>query len=143
MSNPSRRGYDDIDDSTGGLVAFGAVTFAGVMLAISSIFQLLQGIAAVADDKVYVRGLNYTYEFDVTAWGWIHIIIAVIGLATGIGLLVGQTWARVAGIAIAGLAMLANFAFLPYYPFWSIIVIAFDVFVIWALCRQLSTDTAR
>lgn len=136
MSNTSSR--PDYDDTSGsGLFAYGLVTFAGVMLAMMSVFQILEGISAAANDTVYVRGLNYTYEFDVTAWGWIHIIIGVIGLATGIGILVGQQWARLCGIAIAALSMLTNFAFMPYYPIWTFVIIAFDVFVIWALCQQV------
>jgi hypothetical protein len=140
MSNTSpQAGYDGSDSSESGIFAYGIVTFAGFILVIASVFSLLEGIAAAASDSVYVRGLNYTWEFDVTAWGWFHIIIGAIGLAAGIGLLVGQTWARVCGIVIAGLSMLSNFAFMPYYPFWAIVIIAFDVFVIWALCQQIST----
>lgn len=137
MSNTSSRaGYDDYEGFASGLFADGMVTFAGIMLAITSLFQVLEGIAAAADDKVYVRGLSYTYEFDVTAWGWFHIIVGAIGLATGIGVLMRQAWARFCGIAIAGLSMLMNFAFMPYYPFWTAVIMAFDVFVIWALCQQ-------
>jgi len=142
MSNTSPRpGYDSDDTSGTGLLAYGVVTFAGVLLAMTSTFQLLEGIAAAANDTVYVRGLNYTYQFDVTAWGWIHIILGVIGIATGIGVLAGQTWARICGIAIAGLSMLANFAFMPYYPFWTIVIIVLDVFVIWALCHQIGAES--
>ena len=144
MSNTSARpGYDDFDDSPGGLVAYGTVSFAGVMLAVTAIFQILQGISAVANDKLYVVGLNYTYEFDVTTWGWIHIVVGAIALATGIGLLMGQGWARILGIVMAVVVIVTNFAYLPYYPFWSITIIAFAVFVIWALCRQISADSAR
>ncbi|HEX3298445.1 MAG TPA: hypothetical protein VHR85_16655 [Nocardioides sp.] len=140
MSNTSPR--TDYDEGSGSsLFAYGLVTFAGIMLAIISVFQLLEGIAAAANDKVYVRGLDYTYQFDVTAWGWFHIIIGVIGIATAYGVLTGQTWGRLCGIAIAGLSMLSNFAFMPYYPFWAFVIIAFDVFVIWALCHQISTES--
>ena len=56
---------------------------------------------------------------DITTWGWVHLVLGAIGVATGLGLLAGQTWARVTGVAIAVVASLANFAFLPYYPLWS------------------------
>ena len=144
MSNTSMHpGYDDFDDSAGGLVAYGTVTFAGVMLSVTAIFQILEGISAVANDKIYVSGLNYVFEFDVTTWGWIHIVVGAIALATGIGLLAGQTWARVLGIIIAVLVIITNFAYMPYYPFWAVVVIAFAVFVIWALCRQMAADSAK
>jgi hypothetical protein len=87
-----------------------------------------------------VRGLSYTFEFDVTAWGWIHLLLGLVGLGTGIGILVGQTWARILGVFIAGVSTVSNFMFMPYYPFWSLAVIALDVLVIWALCSQIAKD---
>jgi len=125
------------DETTGGAWAFGVVTFAGVMLVTVATFQILEGIAALAKDEVFLVGVEYVYKFDVTTWGWIHIVLGAIGLATGIGLLAGQTWARITGIALAVLGALASFAFLPYYPLWSILVIAFYVLVMWALTAQL------
>jgi len=126
------------EESTRRSLAFGVSSFAGIMLVTLAVFQIMQGIAAVANDKVYVRGLNYTYEFDVTTWGWIHIVVGAIGIATGIGILAAQTWGRIAGICVAVVAAVTNFAFLPYYPLWSIVIIAFSGFVIWALCTQVS-----
>ena len=126
--------------STKGVVAFGITTFAGVLLTMVSVFQIIQGISAIANDNLYVRGLNYTFELDVTAWGWIHLVIGLVGLGTGIGILMGQTWGRILGILIAGLSTVSNFLFLPYYPFWSLAVIALDVVVIWALCSQIADE---
>jgi hypothetical protein len=140
MSNTPPQRIDDEFDSTKDVVAYGFATFAGVLLATLSVFQILEGIAALANDKVYVRGLSYTYEFDVTTWGWIHLIIGLVGLATGIGILMGQAWGRILGILIAVLSALSNFAFVPYYPFWSLAIIALDVFVIWALCTQMASE---
>jgi hypothetical protein len=139
MSNTSPGERYDVDSSKG-VLAFGVTTFAGVLLAVVSVFQVLQGIAAIANDTVFVRGLSYTWEFDVTAWGWIHLIIGLIGLGTGIGILMGQTWAWMVGIFIAGLSTVSNFMFMPYYPFWSLAVIALDVLVIWALCSQIARE---
>jgi hypothetical protein len=133
----SRQSYDM---STKGVLASGVTRFAGVMLAVVAVFEILQGIAAIAHDSVFVRGLNYTYKFDVTAWGWIHLLIGVVGLAVGIAIVTEHTVGYLAGIAVAGLGAVANFAFLPYYPFWSLLIIAFNVLVIWALCTQLGRD---
>ena len=135
MSTASQ--HRSYDETTGGAWAFGIVTFAGVMLVTVATFQILEGIAAIAKDEVFVLGSDYVYKFDVTTWGWIHVVLGAIGLATGIGLLAGQTWARVTGIALAVVGALASFAFLPYYPLWSILVIAFYVLVMWALTTQL------
>jgi hypothetical protein len=130
----------DYEDSTKRMVAYGTTAFAGVMLATVGVFQILEGISAVAKDDVYVRGLDYVYKLDITAWGWITMLIGAIAVGVAIGILLGQTWGRIAGIAIAGLSALSNFAFLPYSPVWTLVIIAFNAFVIWALCVQLSHD---
>jgi len=130
----------DYEDSTKRMVAYGTTAFAGVMLATVSVFQILEAISALAKDDVYVSGLSYTYKFSLTTWGWIHLIIGLIALAVAIGILLGQTWGRIAGIAIAALVAFSNFAFLPYTPVWALVIIAFSGFVIWALCVQLSHD---
>lgn len=113
--------------------------FAACILAIAGLFQVLQGIAAVAKDKIYVTGVDYAYQLDVTKWGWIHIVLGVIAVAVAAGILADQAWGRWAGIVIASLAAISNFLFLPYYPFWSLILIAFSVFIIWSLCYQIDS----
>jgi hypothetical protein len=133
----SRRAYDD---STKAMVTHGVTAFAGVMLVALAIFQVMSGIAAIAEDDIYVRGVNYTYELDITAWGWIHLVIGLVAIAAGVAILLGQTWGRITGIAIATVSALANFASLPHYPVWSIVIIAFDVLVVWALCTQLTHE---
>jgi hypothetical protein len=130
MSNRSRQ---DFDTSTRGSWAYGIGAFAGVILATVGLFQFLEGLSAVAKDKVYVTTTDYLYSVDLTGWGWVHVILGAIAVAVGIAVLYGQDWARVAGIVIAVLSAISNFAFLPYYPFWSIMVIAIDVLAIWAL----------
>jgi hypothetical protein len=112
----------------------GFVVFGGVMLMMVGGFQAIQGLVAIFRDDYYLvsrSGLLLTMDF--TAWGWTHLIIGLIAVGTGIGVLVGQTWARVVGIIIAVLSALANLAFLPAYPIWSTIIIAMDVLVIYAL----------
>ena len=138
MTGTSHSAYDT--STTRGLVALGVTSFAGVLMATVSIFQILEGIAALAKDDVYVTGVDYTYKFDVTSWGWIHLVVGIIGLVTGLAILFGQTWGRLLGIFIAILGTLANFAFIPYYPVWSIVVIGFWILTLWALCTQLGDD---
>jgi hypothetical protein len=138
MSTTAPRRYDD---STSGLVAMGVVGFAGIMLATVGIFQIFEGIAAIAEDEIYVSGVEYVFELDVTTWGWIHLVLGVLAVGSGFGMLAGQVWGQMAGIAIATIGAVASFAFLPYYPLWSIVVIAFNVFIIWALCTQVSRGT--
>jgi hypothetical protein len=110
--------------------------FASVMMIVAGIWQSVAGLIAIFENEFYLATRNYLFQFDATSWGWIHLLVGVlIGLA-GIGLLAGQTWARVVGIVLAVLSAIANFLFLPYYPFWSILIIGLDVLVIWALSTR-------
>ncbi|WP_415924263.1 hypothetical protein [Streptomyces sp. AK08-02] len=116
----------------------GWVVFAGVLMISGGLMTLLAGIAAIAKDDVFVTTRNYVYEFDITAWGWIHLIMGVVITLAGAALFQGATWARVVGVGLAGLAMLANFLWIPYAPFWAVVLIAINGFVIWALCTAPS-----
>lgn len=127
---------------TGGWVA-GGVMFAAVLLLCSGILAVLQGIAAVAEDDVYTRVGSYVFEFDLTSWGWIHIVVGALVAVTGGALLKGMTWARFAGLFFASLSLIAQFLFLPYAPFWSILMIGIDVFVLWALATSLDDPRSR
>ncbi|MET9450625.1 DUF7144 family membrane protein [Streptomyces cinerochromogenes] len=114
----------------------GGVTFAGVLMVCSGILAVLQGIAAIAGDEVYFRVGAYVYRINLTGWGTIHIIIGALVLLTGIGLLRDMTWARFAGLFLVSLSLIAQFLFLPYQPVWSFVMMAIDVFVIWALASR-------
>jgi hypothetical protein len=116
--------------------AIGGVTFAGSIMILVGIFQAIAGLAAIFDDNFYVVTRNYAFDLDVTAWGWIHLIVGVLVGFAGWGLLSGRTWARVVAITLALLSAIANFLFIPYYPFWSLLIIAVDVFVIWAIAAH-------
>jgi hypothetical protein len=112
----------------------GWVIFAGTMMVLIGSFHVIQGLVALFDDGYYLVGKNgLTVSVDYTGWGWTHLIGGVIIIAAGLGLFAGQTWARAAGVLLAGLSAILNFAFIAAYPFWSLTVIALDVFVIYAL----------
>lgn len=113
--------------------AAGWAMFAGIMLIISGVFDVIQGIVALANDEFFVIGVDYVFKFDVTSWGWIHIIGGIVLVASGAGIFSGNVMARTVGVIVAGLSIVWNFAWLPYYPIWSIITIAIGVTVIWAL----------
>lgn len=118
--------------------AAGGVMFAGVLLMVDGVMAVIKGIAGIASDDVYARIRNYTFKFDVTAWGWIHLVLGVVLLVIGWGILKGAGWARGLGIGLAALSMIVNFMWLPYEPIWAVISIAIDAFVIWALCTDRS-----
>jgi len=113
--------------------AVGWAGFAGVMLIMIGIFDVIQGLVALFNDEFFVVTQEWVFEFDITAWGWIQLILGVILIASGIGIFSGNVAARTVGVIIAGLAAIVNFAWLPYYPVWSIIVIAICIAIIWAL----------
>jgi hypothetical protein len=115
------------------LMATGFTAFAAALMIVSGIWALLVGISALAKDKVFVISSDYTYKIDVTGWGWIHLILGIVVAIGGLCLLLGQTWARVLAVFLAVCSAIAQFVFLPYYPLWSILIIALDVFVIWAV----------
>jgi len=99
------------------------------------LFQVIAGLTAIIDDEFFVVTRNYTFDLDTSAWGWVHLLLGVLLFFVSWGLFTGAAWAVVAAIFLAGLSAVANFFFIPYYPFWAILVIALDVWVIWSLTR--------
>ncbi|MFW0793602.1 hypothetical protein AAFP30_07310 [Gordonia sp. CPCC 205515] len=114
-------------------IAGGTTIGAAALLLVAGIVGLLQGISAVAKDDLFVAGPQYVYKLDLTSWGWIHILLGVIAIVVAFGMFAAATWARVSAIVIASLSIIANFLWLPYYPWWSILVIALDILIIWAV----------
>jgi len=113
--------------------AVGWAGFAGVMLIMIGIFDVIQGLVALFNDDFFVVTEEWVFQFDITTWGWIQLILGVVLLASGIGIFSGNVLGRTVGVIAAGLAAIANFAWLPYYPLWSIIVISVCIAIIWAL----------
>jgi hypothetical protein len=116
--------------------AVGFILFAAIMMLMSGVFQAIQGLVGIFENEFYVATRNYLFQFDATTWGWIHLIGGIIVALAGWGLLSGQTWARTVAIIVAVLSAIANFAFIPYYPFWSLLIITLDIFVIWAVAAH-------
>ncbi|MEE1815586.1 DUF7144 family membrane protein [Streptomyces sp. NPDC004288] len=114
--------------------AGGLRMFAAVMLALAGLLGIFRGIMAIAKDDVFVTTPDYVFQFDVTGWGWIHLCLGIVALLVSFGLFGAAAWARYTGIGIAALVVIANFLSLPYYPWWSVIMIAMSGFIIWALC---------
>lgn len=111
----------------------GLVTFAGAVMIIIGVFHAITGIAAIFEDEFFVVTQNYLFDLDVTAWGWMQLLLGVIVFFAGWGIFSGATWARVTGMVLVTLSAIANFFFIPYYPVWAVLIIALDIAVIWAL----------
>ena len=87
---------------------------------------------------------KWVFQLDTTTWGWIHIIfVGLIALGAGFGLFAGQVWARTVAVIAACLSMIANFLWIPpYYPWWALLIITFDAFVIWAVTAHGRAHTS-
>jgi len=113
--------------------AVGVIAFAGILMVLAGVFHVIQGLVALVNDNFFVIGQEYVFKFDVTTWGWIHLIGGIIVGLAGIALFQGSTWARTVAVVVAGLSIIASFLWMPYYPIWSLVVVTFDLFVIWAV----------
>jgi hypothetical protein len=113
--------------------AIGWTGFAGIMMVMGGIWWIIAGIVALANDTFYVVGEEYIFQFDVTTWGWIHLLLGIVVVLAGIYLFTGAVWARIVGVTVAVLWALFAFAWMPWYPVWAIMLIAISVSVIWAL----------
>jgi hypothetical protein len=110
------------------------IAFAAVLLAVVGVLQIMQGLTALLDEGVYVVGESgLVLNVDYTVWGWAHMLLGVLAILVAAGLLAGNTLARVVGVVIAMVSAIVNIAFLPAYPWWSALVIVFDVLVIYGL----------
>jgi hypothetical protein len=113
--------------------AVGLTVFAGTIMIMIGVLHAMQGLVALFNDTFYVVGAEYVFSFDVTTWGWIHLLLGILVAFAGFFVFRGAVWARTIGVIFAVLSALVNFAWLPYYPVWGLVIIALDIFVIWAL----------
>lgn len=137
-TSPTTSGPASVYDKPGSAWADGLAVFGGCALLTLGLFQFFQGLSAALEDEVYLVTVNYVLDFDLTVWGWIHMVIGVLAVVVGIGIIAGQTWGFVFGIVVAIVSALSSFAFMPYYPLWSLVIIAFDIAVIWALSSLIT-----
>jgi len=119
------------DEGSGWAVGF--ILFAAMLMMMIGVFQALAGLVAIFNDNFYAATREYVFKFDVATWGWIHLIVGIVVALAGWALLAGRMWGRVVGIILALVSAIASFLFIPYYPFWALLILVLDVFVIWAL----------
>ncbi|MCX5076975.1 hypothetical protein ACFWHQ_26485 [Streptomyces sp. NPDC060334] len=120
--------------------ASGTTLLAAALMIVGGVMAVLEGIATVVNDDLFVVTRHYVYEFSRTGWGWVHIILGVALVIAGCAVIGGALWARYFGVAIASLGVVANFLWLPYYPLWALVLIAVNLLVIWALCTGMHRE---
>ena len=114
-------------------IAVGTTATAGLLLVLVGFFHIAQGIVDLTNNDFYTVGENWAFRFNVTTWGWLHLLGGVIVLLAGVGLFTGSVLARTVAVIVAMISIILSFIWLPYYPWWSLLIIAFDFVVIWAL----------
>jgi hypothetical protein len=118
---------------------YGLVLFASVLLVILACFNLIYGIAAIANSHVFTANAHYVFG-DLRTWGWITLIIALLQLVAAAGVLAGNQLARWFAVAVLGLNAIDQMLFIPAYPFWSLMIIAVDVVALYGLCAYGSRE---
>src|SRR5262252_10430279 len=112
---------------------YGLVLFAGVLLLVVGFWNMIYGIAAIANSHVFVANAHYVFG-NLRTWGWITLIIGVLQLLAAAGVVAGNQLARWFGVAVLGLNAIDQMFFIPAYPFWSLVIIAVDVVALYGLC---------
>lgn len=145
MTRPDPQLDDYDDDAASQGIALTISIAAAALLFVAGLVSLIQGIAALANDHIFVSadvgGTDYIFSFNLTTWGWIHVVLGIIGIIVAAGLAVGSDWGRICAIAIACISIVAQFLWFPYYPGWAILIIVLDLIVIWAVATW-RTDQA-
>ena len=126
--------YQSSDSATSTRTGWtGWITFAAIMMIIAGSLNALYGLIAVVNDEWVVWTNRASLYLDISQWGWIHLVVGLVVLLSGIALFSGNILARTVGVIAVAISLMSNFLFLPAYPVWAIIVITIDVLVIWAL----------
>ena len=112
---------------------YGLVFFAAILLLIAGFFNMIYGIAAIANSHVFVANAHYVVG-NLRTWGWITLIISVLQLIAAAGVLAGNQLARWFAVAVVGLSAIDMMFFVPAYPFWALTIIAVDVVALYGLC---------
>jgi hypothetical protein len=126
----TRLTYGD-DDAPGS----GWISFAGVMIVMVAILNIIDGIAAISKSSFFVGDAKYILS-DLKTWGWIILGIGVIQLFVAFGIWAGNQLARWTGIVIVSVNAIAQLLFIPAYPFWALAIFSLDVLILYGLAAH-------
>jgi hypothetical protein len=132
---PREARYEGQRRSGGGAALTGTI-LAGVLMMVSGVVTFLSGLGMITKANFYFYSSAYAYHWTTKSWGWTDLIIGAVIFLAGACVLLGMTWARMVGVLLASLGVIAAFLSLPTYPLWSVVLLALDLFIIWALLRR-------
>ena len=115
------------------------IVFAVALLVTVGFFNLIDGIAAIANSHVFIANAHYVVG-DLRAWGWVVLILGVLQVLAAVAILAGSQAARWFAVVVIGLNAIGQMLFIPAYPFWSLLIIALDVVALWGLCAYGSRE---
>lgn len=130
-------------EKRGGGVLAGIVVFAGSLLVVIGMVNVFQGFIALFNDERLAMTRNNLIVVDTTGYGWVLLISGLLMLGVAAGLLAAQTWARFAAIVLVCLHAVTQIAWLGAYPVWSLLMIALDTVVLFALTVRWSDVRER
>ncbi len=111
----------------------GWVVFAGIMMVIGGALWAIQGLIAVFNGDLVIFGDEGALFLNVTGWGWVHMILGLLLLLSGILVMRGNLFGRTIAVILVTLSIIVNFIWLPVYPVWAIVIIVIDVFILYAV----------
>ena len=120
----------------------GWVTFAGVMLFIAGVLNIIYGIAAIGDSSFFVQDQKYILS-NLNTWGWVTLVLGLVELGAAFSLWSGNLYGRVIAIFAASLGAIAALLAIPAYPFWSLAIFALDLWIVYGLAVYGEEDSAR
>jgi hypothetical protein len=115
------------------------IVFAVALLVTVGVFNLIDGIAAIANSHVFIANAHYVVG-DLRAWGWVVLILGALQVIAAVAVLAGSQAARWFAVVVIGLNAIGQMLFIPAYPFWSLLIIAVDVVALWGLCAYGSRE---
>jgi hypothetical protein len=141
VETPTHRGAGSAprprDEDRGG----GWLTFAGILLAIVGVMNVIGGIAAIDKAQVFVADAKFVFA-DLNTWGWVILLLGSVQLLTAFGLWARTGWARVVGVAFVSVNAMAQLMLLPAYPLWSLALFTLDILIIYGLVAYGSEEEA-
>lgn len=111
----------------------GWIGFASIMLLLAGFFHIMEGIVALFKEDVYIKTSSSAWVLDYSQWGWLHIFGGIIILLAAASLMQGHMFGRIFAVIVALVSAVANMAFIPIYPIWSLVILTVDVLIIWAV----------